>query len=150
MRSVYDRTGPLLSFSLQEVHEVATGEQVEVYCDLVQQEDNPGPGMVSKALGGTREHPAVLPYEAHGQLDPSALSVADGMHPPCSVDIQDVDQLIASLRIKVPSDRSQQSRYIDVSAYDWVEYPLDAQVSHAFKALLKGVHPPYVNGAAWG
>jgi hypothetical protein len=118
-----------LGLALEEVEEVAAREQVQVDRDLVEQQNRP------------------RPQQAHGELHPPPLAVRDGMHAPAQVDVEDLDEVVAALRVVVAADRGQQRRHVDVGAHNGVEHPLEPEVRHTLEAHLERVDAGDGDGA---
>lgn len=119
-----------LGLALEPPQKLGAAEDVEVDGDLVEQEHGPGAD------------------EAHGELDAAALAVADGVHAPGDVDVQDADELVAARRVRVPADGAQELGDADVGAHDRVQHPLEPEVRDALEPVLERVHPRHADGAA--
>jgi hypothetical protein len=72
------------------------------------------------------------------------------VHAPRQVDVEDVDELVAPLRVVVAADRGEQRHDVDVGAHNRVQDPLEAEVGHALEAMLEGVDAGDGNRVGWG
>lgn len=61
------------------------------------------------------------------------------MHPPLEIDIQDIHQLVSSVRVVVTAHGGEEGRYIDVGPDDRVENPFETKVGYAFETFLERV-----------
>ena len=132
MRRIHDRARARLGLPLQEGKEVAPGQQVKIDGDLIQQQHLPGPN------------------QTHRQLHTTSLTVRHGMHAPVEIDVENVDQFIPAVGISVSADRREESRDVDIRAYDVVENPFGAQVCHSVQTLLEGIFTSDGDGVVRG
>ncbi|CRK34176.1 hypothetical protein BN1708_016320, partial [Verticillium longisporum] len=86
---VDDGADASLGLGAQPAEEVGAAQDVEVDGDLVEEQDGPGAD------------------EAHGELDAAALAIADGVHAPGRVNVEDADELVAALGVGVAADGAQ-------------------------------------------
>lgn len=129
---VHDRTRSSLRLPLQPVEEAAARQKIQVDGDLVEQQDSPGA------------------YEAHGQLHATPLTVADGVHPPSRIDVEDVHELVAARGVVVAADGGEEGGHVDVGAHNRVEHPFQAEVGHTLKAVFEGVDAGDGDGGSGG
>jgi hypothetical protein len=61
------------------------------------------------------------------------------MHAPSKINIEDFDELVASFRVGIAADGSEECWHINVGPDDAVEYPFDTEVGDTFKAFLERV-----------
>lgn len=122
VRGVDDGAVARLGLLLQPAEELGATEDVEVDGNLVEEEHGPGS------------------HEAHGELHATSLAVADGAHAPLHVDIENTDQLIAALGVRVAADRAEEFCDADVRPHDGVQNPFEAKVCDALEALFERVH----------
>ena len=83
VRSIHNSTLARLSLLLQESQEVVARQQVQINRNLIQQKHRP------------------RPQQAHAQLHAAALAVAHGVQVPAEIDVEDLNQLVAALRVVV-------------------------------------------------
>jgi hypothetical protein len=121
VRRIHDRALARLGLLLQESEEVVARQQIQVDRDLVQQQHGP------------------RPQQAHAQLHAAALAVAHGVQVPAQVDVEDVYEFVAALRVVVAADGFEQFGHGDVAAHDRVQDPFEAQVGYSFEAGGEGV-----------
>lgn len=132
MRGIHNRAVSALRLALQPAEEVAPAQQVQVHGDLIEQQHTP------------------WPQQPHGELDAPALAIADGVHPPGKVDVEDGNELIAARGVVRAAHGIEQRGHIDVGSHDGVEDPFEAEICHALEAMLERVNPGDADGRGWG
>ncbi|KAK4670341.1 LOW QUALITY PROTEIN: uncharacterized protein QC763_0041790 [Podospora pseudopauciseta] len=90
-----------------------------------------------------RRPPRQIIQYAHGELDPAALAVGNGVHPPPGIDVENGDELVTTVGVLVPADGAEELVDADVGADDGVEDPFQAEVTPS-RPTLKGSLPPMV------
>lgn len=130
MRRVHHGRVPRRRLARQELEEPAPAQQVEVDRDLVQEQNPPGA------------------QQAHGELHAPPLPVADRVHAPARVNVQEGDELVAPRGEGVAANGGEQRGDVDVGAHDGVEDPFGAEVRDAFEARGEGVDAGDKDGAA--
>ena len=53
------------------------------------------------------------------------------MHAPTEINVEDLDEFVATSGIGVSPNTGEESRHIDVGADDWVEHPFNAEIRDA-------------------
>jgi len=80
----------------------------------------------------------------------SAFSVGNGVHAPIGVDVEDVDELVATFGVVVTTNGGEEGWDGDVGADDWVENPFYAEIGDAFEGVGEGVQAGDCDGVGWG
>ena len=132
MRCVNDGAWPDLGLAFQEGQEVAPGQEIQVHGNLVEEEERPGTN------------------KAHGELDTTPFSIADGVHTPPEIDVENLNEFVPPIWVVVATYGAEERGHVDVGADDRVENPFETEVGYPLEAFFEGIYAADGDGGGGG